>query len=420
MNEREVKETRGAWVVHHGRKIALDVSAPAEFPAIDETAKAAELLVRLGQADTVTLTRQQADAVGKAANLNPRSEVPHYLRILEKRRLIELTDTEVHVIGVTSRSALSHASDLLDSAEPTKFEEAVIQMAEVSSQAPQEAKVVKELVGDTHQLTSADVSDLVNRAVQVGFVDMEGDGESALVFNGNLFKRDSVNKASKVLGSLSSAEQSKMIEFDEVLQRSGCVIGSHADRVLGATLFEKLKAAGLYEVNTVSNEHGEHAFVTAPGAFHKFVNPMIDDSFDMAKALVSALTYGRTLRSGSQGRILSFDWILGALIAGRSIGPATAIGNDYRVLEQNRVVQLIPDGRLYRMKLLKREIGELALQVLKTGDGNATALNEPPAAAMANFQGPEAARVRARRSQKAPSRRATLDILGALRGGRDL
>ena len=43
-------------IIHHGRKIALDVNAPAEFPVLDETAKAAELLIRLGQSDTATLT----------------------------------------------------------------------------------------------------------------------------------------------------------------------------------------------------------------------------------------------------------------------------------------------------------------------------------------------------------------------------
>ena len=198
-------------------------------------------------------------------------------------------------------------------------------------------------------------------------------------------------------------------------------MATKADSVLGRTLFEKLKAAGVYEVNTVSNEHGEHAFVNSPGAFHKFVNPLIDDSFDLAKALVSALTYGMTLRHASRGRIISVDWILGALIQGRTIGPATAIGNDYRVLEQNRVVQIILAGSgMFRMRLLKREIGQLALQVLTKGDANAEAINAPPSSPMTGYVGPEQSRVRVRRNQKQPSKRATRDILSALRGGRSI
>jgi hypothetical protein len=180
-----------------------------------------------------------------------------------------------------------------------------------------------------------------------------------------------------------------------------------------------LTAAGLFEINTVSNEHGEHAFVTSPGAFHKFVNPLVDDSFDLAKALVTALTYGMTLRPASQGRIISVNWILGALIQGRTIGPATAIGKDYLILERNRVVQLTPAGRgMFWMRLLKREIGELALQVLTKGDANAEALNVPPSSPMTGYIGPEPSRVQVRRKQQQPSRRATRDILTALRGGR--
>ncbi|WDJ06259.1 hypothetical protein [Xanthomonas campestris] len=185
-------------------------------------------------------------------------------------------------------------------------------------------------------------------------------------------------------------------------------------------LFVKLKAAGVIEVNTVSNEYGEHAFVTLPGAFHKFVSPLIDDTFDMAKALVSALSYGMHLRQSSQGRIENFNLILNALISGRIIGPATAIGADYRVLEQNRVVKLIPAQQgMFSMKLLKKEVGQLALQVLKQGDANAEAIKVPPGAPMNNYQGPEFARQKTRKRQSVPSKRHTHDILSALRSNRN-
>jgi hypothetical protein len=131
------KETKGAWIIHHGRKIALDVNAPAEFPVLDETAKAAELLIRLGQSDTATLTKQEVEAVARAAHLNPRSELLHYLGILESRRLIDRAGSEVRVLCVTSRAALSHTCDILTEAGPTTYEEAAIDVAELTSQAPQ-------------------------------------------------------------------------------------------------------------------------------------------------------------------------------------------------------------------------------------------------------------------------------------------
>lgn len=416
------KETKGAWVVHHARKITMDVSAPAEFSALEESGKAAELLMRLGAADEDNLSKTEVEAIAKSANLNVRSELPHYLKLLQDRRLIDQSTNEVQVLGVTTRSVLGHASDMFEDASPTEREIASIALGEIASQSPILLSDAREFVSDIYKMKTADAGDFLRRACEIGFIDAEGDDPSnILLFNGNLFKRDSVSKSATVLSSLNSTEQAKLTAVTELLNRSGCVLASNIETQLGTQLFDKLKAAGVLEINTVSNEKGEHSFVTLPGAFHKFVNPLIDDSFDMAKALVSALSYGMSLRPSSQGRILSVDRILGALINGRTIGPTTSIGADYRVLEQNRVVKLTPaGGGMYRMKLLKKEIGQLALEVLKRGDANAETINSLPSAPMSGYMPPEKAREALRKRQSEPSKRQTQDILSALRGGRGL
>jgi len=414
------KETKGAWIIHHSRKIISDTAAPAEYSVLDEAGKAAELLMRLGESNEATLEMQEVSAIAQAAKLNPRTELSHYLRLLKDRRLIDTAGNDVQVLGVTTRSVLAHAADIFDDAQPESHEVAAIALGELASQAPLALADARSYIGDMFKMPSADVNDFLRRSSEIGFVDQEGDDESnILLFNGNLFKKDAVSKAARVLSSLSSAEQTSLGEVTEQLNKSGCLYAANCESILGQPLFEKLKASGVLEVNTVSNERGEHSFVTLPGAFHKFVNPLIDDTFDMAKALVSALSYGMQLRLSSQGRIMSFDWILNALISGRTIGPATAIGADYRVLEQNRVVQLIPADRgMFRMRLLKKEVGELALQVLKRGDANAEAIQVPPSAPMSGYQGPESVREKTRKHQSQPSKRHTHDILSALRGKR--
>ena len=60
------KETRGAWIIHHGRKVALDANGASEFPVIDEAAKAANLLSRLGASQTTSLSKSEVEAVAKA------------------------------------------------------------------------------------------------------------------------------------------------------------------------------------------------------------------------------------------------------------------------------------------------------------------------------------------------------------------
>jgi hypothetical protein len=194
MTSRLSKETKGAWIIHHGRKISLDVSAPAEFPALDENAKAAELLMRLGESSATTLSRPEVEAVARAANLNPRSELPHYLELLERRRLIDRSAEEVHVLGITTRATLSHASDILTDAEPTTYEEAALELAELTSESPLNLQRASQFVSDTYSIPSRDTHDFMQRAIQIGFVDCEGDGQDGFLINGNLFKRDNVLK----------------------------------------------------------------------------------------------------------------------------------------------------------------------------------------------------------------------------------
>jgi hypothetical protein len=70
------------------------------------------------------------------------------------------------------------------------------------------------------------------------------------------------------------------------------------------------------------------------------------------------------------------------------------------------------------MTLLKKEVGELALQVLTTGDANVATLNSLPQAPMTGFLGPEESRIRVRKNQSVPSKKGTRDVLAAIRGGR--
>ena len=260
----------------------------------------------------------------------------------------------------------------------------------------------------------------MQQASQIGFVDAEGEGVDRLLFNGNLFRRETASKASKVLGSLSAGEQSKLSEFDAKLKANGAIIGSKAKSLLGDALFSKVRAAALYDMNIVSNEAGDHVFITAPGAFHKFSNPLTEDAFDHAKALVAALSYGMSQSSQFRGRIWGIDLLLGKLINGGTVGPATAIGNDYRALELERVVKTEREGYGFTMRLLKREVGVIALEVLKGRNAAASALEVLPSAGMRSYTPPEEARVRLRKTQSATSKAQTRSLLSAVRSGTSL
>ena len=412
------KETTGAWIVHHGRKLDLHSSGPPEFPAIDQAAKAATLLAKLGQSDQISVPYSQVRAIATASGLNPGYELAGLLEVLKEKRLIDRSGNGVEILGITNRAALVHATDIFGDASPDAEEFASIRLAEMSSKAPVTTRAAAEQIGDEYQLDTSRTRQFFSRAKEIGFVDSEGSGDDELLFNGNLFRRNA-RRSFHVLQSLTEDDQSRLRAIENALSQDGCLPLGRVQRALGKALLEKLVAAGVYDLNTVSNAAGNHVYVTAPSAFHKFVDPFVDDCFDMAKSLVAALFYGMTRRPKPQGRIDHLPALLSHLIAGREVGPATAIGEDYRVLEANRVVGLRQHrgSALFFMRLLKREVGQLALHVLQQGDAGAEALTELPAAPMAGYTGPEEGRTSVRRKQTVMSKRKTRDILEVLRSG---
>lgn len=414
------KRARGAWAVHHGQKTSATLNGSAEFSAIDTAGKAASLLSQLAATDQIVVDKTRIDALAKAAGLNARLEVPALLDLLQGRRLISRSASgDVEVLGLTSSVTVAHAADLFEDLEPSKEERAAIALAEVTSSAPQAAAQAAEFIGDEFKLAKPSLDNIMERSEVFGFVDAEGLGTDKLYFNGNLFRRDNLTKTSRVLSSLSSTETGLIATVDQTLSSKGCMPVGDVEHVLGRALFDKLMAAGMYDVNMVANPSGEFGFVTRPAAFHKFNDPVADDAFDLAKALVAALTFGMTQSSAGRGKIEMIGALLRKLVNGGVVGPATAIGEDYRVLEHKGVLKLSRGSSFgWMMKLLKRDVGEMALAVLTTGDTSADVVDRPLPGILASYSGPESTRSKFRqKKQTPPSKKQTFDVLSALRTG---
>jgi hypothetical protein len=67
--------------------------------------------------------------------------------------------------------------------------------------------------------------------------------------------------------------------------------------------------------------------------------------------------------------------------------------------------------------LLKKEVGQLALEVIKHSDVSQHSLQELPTAAVNRFRGPESNRAEIRRREVARHPKSTNDILLSLRTG---
>lgn len=415
------KKTKGSWLIHHTNKLQT-VTNQGDYEKTFLAGKAGILLSAISANQSITIDNDRVVALAKAANINTTFELPKLIDVLKQQELIDTSTNGIAVLGVTTSTALQHTSDIFETLQPTNNETASIFLAEKASSAPILATDISVEIADTYKLSKQEVQYFLDDAEKIGFVDTEKIDESQkLLFNGNLFRRNTTQKIKTVLDSLQSDEQIKLNELTENLKKSACVSVEWAKKILGDNLFQKVLSIGLFDLNVVSNPKEDAGFLTLPSAFSKYSDSMVDDAFDLAKAFVSSITYGMTKSSYERGQIQMVDALLRTLVRGEPVGPVQAIAHDYKILELKGVVSVQHGSKNGRsgpmLHLLKKEVGELALQAIRQGDVSEHSLSALPTAAVTNFNGPEINREKIRRKQISSSPKATNDILSVLRTG---
>lgn len=415
------KKLQGSWLIHHTNKLQ-NVTNQGQYQSTFVAGKAGILLSAISETNQSVLPNDKLEVLANASNINIGFELPRLLEVLKEQELIDITASGVGVLGVTTSSALQHTSSIFESLSPKSIELSAIELAESASINPVLSSELGERLSDDYKLSKKEIQQLFYDSENIGFVDAEAiSKDEKLLFNGNLFRRDSAVKTKAVLDSLNSAEQAALAELIQKLKSNACVPYADALQILGGKLFKKVNAIGFFDINVVSNSQEEVGYLTLPSAFSKFSSSMVDDAFDLAKAFVASLTYGMTKSDYARGQISMIDRLLGALIDGREVGPVSAIGQDYKILELKGVVSIRHGTKGGRsgplMRLLKKEVGELALQAIRQGDVSEQSIIALPGAAITKFRGPEVNREIIRREQIQKSPFETNDMISALRTG---
>lgn len=200
------------------------------------------------------------------------------------------------------------------------------------------------------------------------------------------------------------------------------IIQHRVKKILGEDLYRRLVSVGLFDRLEVNNPSEAVGYITSPNDFQKYGRPFEDDPIDDAKALLASLTYGRTRSEHTRGKITLPTALLRALIDGREVGGdygVRAIGEDYRELEARQVVKVTPKpGRpdRYTFHLLKKDVGELALTIIR-GDGAAQEAVLLDGSAATGFKGPHSVRTDVRKRNTVSDKRFLTEALDRLRSG---
>jgi hypothetical protein len=133
-------------------------------------------------------------------------------------------------------------------------------------------------------------------------------------------------------------------------------------------LFSAIRKTGLVDVCHISTKIGvEKCFAFTPRMWGTLrSNILIPDIYDDVKLFLSSISFGKEYSKIS--KIWSPVELVDALIRRGEVGPATAIGSDYVLLEKHGIVKVKEDtnhiGR-YNMYLVKEDVAKTALEVLK-------------------------------------------------------
>ena len=419
-------ETKGAWLLSQSKNLdAVTGSGAAQFENIAYAGRIGRLynLLRRNVQDDASQTIDVA-TVKHACKLNsidrPTREAG--LKVLQDAGRVDVsTNGHVNVLGATSKVVLEVTAKIFTNLDPSTEEEAVLDLSEKVAEKPLARDDAAEFIGDSHRLSRLQTSALIDLCKSTTIVDEETDGGHVILFNSNTFRDgEYARKAWHVLQGLTTDDSSRLSEVQEKLARNGALYDVEVKHMLGEKLHRRLISVGFFDRMEVSNYTEAVGYIASPKDFQKYGRPFEEDPIDDAKALIASLAYGQTRSNHYRGRITMPDDLLRALIAGREVGGdfgVTAIGEDYKELEMRQVVQVIPKGhKRFSMKLLKADVAELALTIVRGGTAAQEAILLDGSAAT-SFKGPHEVRTEVRSKNTVNDKRFVTETLDRLRSG---
>ena len=417
------KKTKGAWLLAQSKSLdSFSGAGAARLENVSYSGKIGRLYNLLRrQADdqnTFTISKQTVD---KACQLNcidkPSRQMG--LQVLKNAGHIDVTaDGSVAVLGATTQAVLEATVDIFEDQQPTPDEEAILDLSEHVSAKPVRRAEAEEYISDTYKLRKAEATSLVDLSKTTALIDEEGERGDGILFNSHTFRDGKyAEKAYRVLEQLKPDERARLSEVQEKLTRQGAMYDADVERVLGPDLYKRLVSVGIFDRMEISNSTESVGYIASPNDFQKYGRPFEEDPIDDAKALIASLTYGQTRSDYMRGQITMPDALIRKLVRGEEVGKngVRAIGEDYHELETRQVVEVIQKsyGR-FTMRLLKKDVGELALTIIRGGTiaQEAILMDGSPARA---FKGPHDARNEVRAKNNIADRRFVLDTLEGLR-----
>jgi len=370
------KLTKGTWIVNtikHLSEIKQNTTELTYYEATEQAGKAGAFLGRLIADKQEIVPYEKARIFARQSSITS-GELITYLNYLRQAEKIDFIvddmgkPKEIEVYCFSGKEALETVSTIYDKLEPQEEEQASLLGLNHTFELPRVPDELKEYLTQNGISEECAVT-TIELQQTFGLVKTSGEGSDQVLYNEYSFNGDP-QRVVKALSALDNEERDMVMEVLRLVSETPGFLIEDIPSTIKPHIVEMMEGVGLLDGITVQSSIGSATFLTTPQLRGQGVGSfsLSEDVFHKAKILLSCLRFGQTKSSFGRGRISTLEKMLNIvnkLLRGEWVGPATAIGEDYALLEMDGVIQTSPaEPYGFYMKLRQREVGELVRQMI--------------------------------------------------------
>jgi len=255
-------------------------------------------------------------------------------------------EAEVRCNVLDYAAVLSATSALFRSLSPTPEEVAVIGIVDLGMAAPQ-------LRGEILNASNLGNVETLNRALGLAksyniVRVLEGPGISEPLVYSPLIWGDKMTRAGKALSHLTPNRRAILLAL---IERIRTYQGLPLERAIAwavaqgeGSIVDLAVGLGLLDKTVITAEGQQKVFLTTPHLYGELAVTQGRDVCDRIRLFLDSIRHGQHYGKWYTGRIADPAVLLSKLINVGEIGPCTAIGRDYQLVEKSGIINVRPSG----------------------------------------------------------------------------
>ena len=377
--------TKGTWLINtYKHFVGLRQDAPelSHFEATEGAGKSGALLARLSADQSEIIPADKVKAFARQSNIRG-GELPACLRNLRKQDKIDYTGdpydaiSDVEVYCFSTQDALSTTSAVYNALAPTTYENAsLISLGETFLLPRSDQELLETLTSQGLSEEQASTTLRLQEALYLVQVAKGPELAHPIFFNEHAFTGNPA-KIALALQGLTAKEHQEVEDIQNLVNDNPGYPLDDLQKQHSQKIINMMEGVGLLDAVPIKSETTNAVFVTGPQLRGISIDalPLSVDVFHKAKVLLSCLRFGQLKSNQGRGKIdtsAKMMNIVNKLLRGEWVGPCTAIGEDYKLLELDGVIATHPVNRgwynqyqMYEMNLRQKEVGQLVKQMLE-------------------------------------------------------